>query len=224
MKKIVSLCILCSFCIYASANYTQAIDTPFSIAETKVSEARLLEQYITRYIIRIRSLENQFPTIDSNYIEEILQNIEHILIELDNIQKGIYSISRTELILEWVIRYMKQINTELQNTTKNIQRQEREKLDRWIQRYQDSIIKIHNISARIIDIHSIYYLNQETLSTSDREAMRVIITLRRKNQELLAYNTKVYKNTEELQEYLRTLIQSIREDVIFLRKTRTKYQ
>ena len=87
MKKIFSLVILCCFCLYANISSLNAQEESYILAQNKIEEAVLLENYITRYIMRIRSMENQYPSIEPAYTEEILENIERILMVLENIQK-----------------------------------------------------------------------------------------------------------------------------------------
>lgn len=218
MKKAIITIILCPFLLIANISIASTgIDT-ISSAERKVSEARLLEQYIIRYIIRLRDTENQFPSIEKTYIENTLQNIEGILIELNNIQKWYYTLIQSEAILQNTIQYMRLLNEDLNTKINSIQERKNREVERWKDRYFDTIQNIYNLTWRIIEINSRYYLHLNRLSAQDREAIEIIIELRKTNEELIRYRERRYNNLSELQSYLRWKIESLREDISALRK------
>ena len=219
MKKLISL-ILYSFCLIANISPANASADTITQAEQKISEARLLEQYIIRYVIRIRNIEYQFPNIDASYIEENLHNIEKILKELDNIQKWNYTLKQSEDILENIIVYMRILNTDLQSRIDTIVAAEKIELEKWIRRYKWTVESIYNLTRKVIEINSRYYLNLTTLSKRDKDAIETIVQLRQKNELLIQYDNQKYQNIQELQWYLRQIIISIRQDIMRLRELR----
>lgn len=222
MKKIFSLVILCCFCLYANISSLNAQEESYILAQNKIEEAVLLENYITRYIIRIRSMENQYPSIEPAYIEEILENIERILMVLENIQKWSYTVGETQTLIEWIISYMKQLNTDIQSKIATIQLQERQSLEEQRSKYLQTVTKIHSITEKIIDIYSRHYLWQLILDQVDRDTIKLIISLREKNKLLEIFEKQKFQTADQMKDYLQKTILSIREDVRTLRYQRNR--
>lgn len=221
MKKTFSLIILCCFSLYANISSLNAQQEIISIAENKIEEARLLENYIKRYVIRIRSMENQYPSMEKEYIQKTLEDIERVLLMLENIQRWIYSISESNILMNGVINYMKELNTQIQSMISDIQKQERERLQASKDIYISTVSKIHTLTNKIIDIYSRHYLGQNVLSEKDREIIAIIIQLREKNKLLLRFESQSFLSVEQMKNYLQKTISSIRGDIIELRRQRS---
>lgn len=222
MKKIFSLVILCCFCLYANISSLKAQEELYTIAQNKIEEAILLENYIKRYVIRIRSIENQYPAIESTYIEGILENIERILILLENIQKWNYTTRETQTLIEWIISYMKHLNSDIQSKIAALHLQERQSLEQLKTQYLHTVTKIHSITEKIIDIYSRHYLWQLVLDQADRDTIKLIISLREKNKLLEMFEKQKFQTEDQMKDYLQKTIISIREDVRALRYQRDR--
>lgn len=222
MKKILSFAILCCFCFYANISSLEAQEELYMTAQNKIEEARLLENYITRYIIRIRTIENQYPSIESSYVEEILENIGNILLVLENIQKWNFTVGETEVLIEWVIRYMKDLNWDIQTKIIDQQIQERESLEKLRNEYLGTVTQIYTITERIIDIYSRHYLWQLVLDQRDRNTINLIISLREKNRLLEIFKTQKFQNSEQMKNYLQKTVTAIRDDVRALKYQRER--
>jgi len=167
-------------------------------------------------------MENQYPSIEPAYIEEILENIERILMVLENIQKWSYTVGETQTLIEWIISYMKQLNTDIQSKIATIQLQERQSLEEQRSKYLQTVTKIHSITEKIIDIYSRHYLWQLILDQVDRDTIKLIISLREKNKLLEIFEKQKFQTADQMKDYLQKTILSIREDVRTLRYQRNR--
>ena len=219
MKKIILCLILCSFWVLANISYCFA-SASSNVAERKISEARLMEQSINRFIIRIRALENQYPEIRTEYVETTLTNLIDILGELDNIQKWIYTLSRSRHILDETLTYIRVLNTELQNKISGIQDERKKALERWIHIYSPIIADINMLTSRLIEIHSRHYLSRQAFSSTDKQGVEILIRLRNNNRQLKNFTMNDYATITELQDFLRNTIELIRRDIWQLRAMR----
>ena len=220
MNRIISAIILCSFCSMANISTVNAYNITVTQAEQKINEALLLEQYIIRFIIRLRDIEYRFPDIDKIYIENTLSSIELILAELDNIQKWYYTLSQSEVILKNTLQYLKILNSDLLSKIDTIQSYKQRELDNRVVLYKKTVENIYNLVKRVIEINSRYYLETTTLDQRDRKAIEIIIELRHKNEELIQYHTRKYQDINELQSYLKWIINSLRSNISELRTLR----
>lgn len=219
MKKIILLLILCSFPVLANISSSFA-STQASTAEQTIHEAKLMQQSINRFILRIRQIESDYPEIDAKYIENTLTNLLAIIEELENIEKWRFTISWSREIINNTLSYIRLLNTEIQNYIQDIQKQRKSDLERWMRVYDPTIKQIHELTSRLIEIHSRHYLSKAYLSDTDRKAVQLIIRLRERNTELYNYRRNTYANLWELQSYLRNTIVSMRKDMTTLRTIR----
>lgn len=222
MKQILTIIILCAFVVYANVSVVNANNQAIEQAERRLNEARLLEQYTIRFIIRIRDAETRFPNIDSLYIENTLRDIETILQELDLIQRWQYSLKDTERLLENILLYLKTLNQDLQERILMLQQENLKEISQKIKSYENTVTGIHTLIWRILEIESRPYINQEILNNKDRAIIQLIRRIRNTNIELKLYNTKTYKNAQEVEMYLRWIIHTIRKDIWLLTELRVR--
>jgi hypothetical protein len=220
MKKIISLLILCSFWGLANINYSFA-STPVQVAEEKIAHARLMEQSIKRLIVRIGTLEQEYPEIEKEYIENTLIQLVWVLKELENIQTGMYTFSRSQDILQNTLSFMKILNRDIQNRIQKIQENRQESITRAYRSYDPVIREINKFTQQLLEIYSSYYLSLQVLDRSDREAINILVEIREINMKLSNYRENNFQQLSDLQNYLRITIQSLRYNIAELRRIRS---
>ncbi len=176
--------------LVSALSYTDGIDMRSSLSPlpaSRISEAKLLETYVSRYQENINSLYNSYSQKESPALETANSRLNEMKSALQKIQKYPVREDSAIEVMQSVVRDIKTLNTRMKVYLEQEQIIEQEAIQEQKEKYTLIGKKISSLLDTLIEDISSPLLKKSSLSQDEKSIVRSLLRIREENKKIQAF-------------------------------------
>lgn len=189
-----------------------------NVSEQNITEASLLQTYVTRYRENINNTYESYSSQESTIIEntdKILGNMNKVL---RSIQQNNIAPEVANEVMQSIVRDLKIINSRM----KVFLQQQRDIHDQNLSdkkaQYEEIGLKISKILDTLISWHTKKLIQIESLSERQKNLVKVLVKIQEENSKINEFSGIRFEDESQMKIYFQNIIINIRKEVQNMKK------
>ncbi len=217
--------ILCIIAFSVNQVFALSYKDPFptytsksSLSDSKRSEAKLLQIYVSRYKEKINTLYTNYSSKESQVMRDANTILDTMSTSLQKLQDNNISDSNATSIMQSIVNDLKTLNKRMKVYLEQESSLQKKKIKKIKNQYSPIVNRISAVLDSIISRLSWWLAQKTNLNNREKEIVRSLIKIREQNNKLKLFWNISFSRESEIKIYLKNTIGSIRTQILIMKR------